>query len=98
MLSKLLLTKVALAGLTFLVAAPALAFDDGAAKPSKDDPSRRICRTVVPTGSRMIKRYCKTRADWEADAERAQRAVETSNAHSSLDSGMNSNNTPGGPH
>jgi hypothetical protein len=37
------------------------------------DPNKRVCKMVMPTGSRMGDRICKTAAEWQRDAEEAQR-------------------------
>jgi hypothetical protein len=70
-----ILTVAALAiGLGALGSGPALAADDGASKPkkAKDDTSRRVCRSVVPTGSRMSGRICRTQAEWDAAMDKSQ--------------------------
>ena len=43
---------------------------------SDDDQSRRVCREVTPTGSRFIKRECKTAAEWNKISENAQNEVD----------------------
>ena len=70
---------VALAmGLAVLGAGPAMARDAGepqaAAKPkaAKKDPSRRVCRNIIPSGSRLSIRDCRTQGDWDRAAEEAQ--------------------------
>lgn len=47
-----------------------------AATDATKDTSKRVCRSVTPTGSRFAQRVCKTRAQWETDAEKAQRLLE----------------------
>ena len=71
---KRIMTVAALAmGWTTLGSAPALAdgADDGS-KAKKDDTSRRVCRMVVPTGSRMSGRICRTQAEWDAAMDKSQ--------------------------
>jgi hypothetical protein len=74
-----ILTGAALAiGLGALGAAPAFAAEgDGGAKPkkAKDDTSRRVCKSVVPTGSRMSGRICRTKAEWDAAMDKSQENV-----------------------
>ena len=41
-------------------------------KKAEDDPSRRVCKVVTPTGSRMTKRVCRTHAEWAKSQEKAQ--------------------------
>lgn len=73
---KRIITVAALAiGLSAVGAGPALADDGaGASKPkkAKDDTSRRVCRMVVPTGSRMTSRICRTEAEWSASMDKSQ--------------------------
>lgn len=42
------------------------------AKSAKDDTSRRVCRAVVPTGSRLSTRVCRTQAQWDEAQRKAQ--------------------------
>lgn len=44
-------------------------------KKAKDDTSRRVCRVITPTGSRMTTRICKTQAEWDASQDKAQDGV-----------------------
>jgi hypothetical protein len=39
------------------------------------DPSRRVCKTLTPTGSRLVKRFCQTQAEWDEIAKAAQDSV-----------------------
>ena len=60
-------------GLTTLGAGPAYADEgDGATKPKKADTSRRVCKSVVPTGSRVSSRMCRTQAEWDAAMDKSQ--------------------------
>jgi hypothetical protein len=43
------------------------------AKKKAPDPNKRICKMIIPTGSRMGDRVCKTAAEWQHDADEAQR-------------------------
>jgi hypothetical protein len=72
-----IITIAALAiGMGALGAAPASAADDGASKPKKaEDTSRRVCRVVVPTGSRVNSRICRTQAEWNAAMDKSQESV-----------------------
>ena len=36
------------------------------------DTSRRVCRNIRPTGSRLGTRSCRTQADWDREAETTQ--------------------------
>jgi hypothetical protein len=60
-------------GMGALGATPASAADDGASKPKKaEDTSRRVCRVVMPTGSRVNSRICRTQAEWNAAMDKSQ--------------------------
>ena len=37
-----------------------------------EDRSRRICRDVTPSGSRLVRRLCRTQAEWDESAQRSQ--------------------------
>jgi len=73
-------STLAFAGCMVLVAAPAFASDPV----SRQDPSKRICKIVTPTGSRMTQRVCKTAEDWKRDQDYAQSRIEE-NARSMRD-------------
>jgi hypothetical protein len=74
MTKKPLLVVLAVAIAAYLPTNTALA-NDGAAKPGADG-SKRVCRNLVLTGSRMTKRHCRSQAEWDADAERARRDLQ----------------------
>lgn len=42
---------------------------------SPPDPSRRVCKSLTPTGSRVPKRFCMTQLEWDEAAKRAQDSV-----------------------
>ena len=44
------------------------------AKPAAtpDDPDKKICRRQTPVGSSIEQRVCKTKAQWDVEAENAQ--------------------------
>ena len=90
--AKRILTSSALAlGLAALWAGPALA-DSAPGKAKKDDPSRRICRSEVPSGSRLTIRTCRTKAEWDEARDRTQEGLlrhqtnESSNTEQDLSS------------
>lgn len=39
---------------------------------TEDDSSRRVCRNITPTGSRMTERKCRTQAEWDASRKKTQ--------------------------
>lgn len=43
---------------------------------ARDDASRRICRMVTPTGSRLAIRSCRTKAEWDEEAAQSRRGAE----------------------
>lgn len=45
------------------------------AKKGKDDTSRRICKVVMPTGSRMTTRICRTQAEWDRSMDKSQQGL-----------------------
>jgi hypothetical protein len=74
-----MITVAALAmGLGLAGASPGLADDAaGLSQPdkAKTDTSRKICRMVVPTGSRMTNRICRTQAEWDKAMDKTQQGV-----------------------
>ena len=76
MRARQVITVAALAmGLGVLGAAPAVA-DEAAGtsqpKKAKSDTSRIICRNLVPSGTRMSSRICRTQAEWDASRDKSQ--------------------------
>jgi hypothetical protein len=71
-------------GLNVVVASAAFAAEASAATvagqeqpaDAKDDASRRVCKMVMPTGSRLALRTCRTKAEWERQALQYQRDAE----------------------
>lgn len=45
---------------------------DAAAEGKARDPSRRVCRSLLPTGSRLPQRTCRTQAEWDRIEEQAR--------------------------
>jgi len=41
-------------------------------KATAKDNSRRICRTLTPSGSRLTRRVCRTQAEWDQSRDRTQ--------------------------
>jgi hypothetical protein len=52
------------------------AADQPAKKKNSDDPNRRICKMVIPTGSRMGERVCRTAAEWQSDQDKAEQHLQ----------------------
>ena len=44
----------------------------GEAKSTDYDPSRRVCRSITPTPSRLTRRVCRTQIEWEEISREAQ--------------------------
>lgn len=40
------------------------------------DPSRRVCRMIQPTGSRLAIRRCQTQAEWDAEGDQSREAMQ----------------------
>lgn len=66
------------ATLAFAAATPAIANDDRSIKPAvetaaapkhADNPKQRVCLRDTPTGSRVVREYCKTRAEWAREGQ-----------------------------
>jgi len=94
---KPIVTAGALAiGFGALWATPALTGGSAAAaaaetqpRAAANDPSRRVCRNVVRSGTRLASRYCRTQAEWDEAGESARRLVqEGQNEGSSRDGEM----------
>ncbi|HST35484.1 MAG TPA: hypothetical protein VLK25_02490 [Allosphingosinicella sp.] len=64
-----LLAATAFVGATGVSAAPDKQAD------TKDPRSRRVCRTVMPSGSRLTTRVCRTQAEWEEGRSKTQQGV-----------------------
>jgi hypothetical protein len=45
------------------------------AKQAKIDEGRRVCRNLVPSGSRISARICKTQAEWDRAMDKTQEGV-----------------------
>lgn len=71
-------------------------FKAGGEESAGDDTSKRICRNMIVSGSRLSTRSCRTKAAWDKDGERAQRHVEELQTDfSAKDGGANSYGTTG---
>lgn len=44
--------------------------------PRTTDPSRRVCRSIRPTGSRLSTRQCRTQAQWDELREETRQFVQ----------------------
>lgn len=44
-------------------------------KSTANDPSRRVCRVITPTSSRLTTRVCRTQAEWDQSAREAQESA-----------------------
>ncbi|HWJ39131.1 MAG TPA: hypothetical protein VNR86_10275 [Sphingomicrobium sp.] len=81
--SRFALTVAFTGSLALVCGTVALAAGQVAPGPSqgavKADTGKRICREVTPTGTRFMKRVCKTPDEWEHDTDTAQRHLDESN-------------------
>ena len=59
-----------------LISVAAHAEDKAVPETQKPDKSKRVCKTIVPTGSRFGTRTCRTQEDWDRDREASQRFLE----------------------
>lgn len=48
----------------------------GAEAKSKPDKSKKVCRSIVKSGTRFSQRICRTKEAWDKDAEAAGRYLE----------------------
>jgi hypothetical protein len=81
-------------GIGALLAFPAMANSGGEARSkdkSADDSSRRICRSLTPTGTRFPVRVCKTKADWDLEMRQTQ---DSALAHQYRNSGASESSGP----
>jgi len=60
--------------LTGAGAAPAGAMVQSDTKANQDR-SRRVCRTITPTSSRLVQRVCRTQQEWDEQARATQDSV-----------------------
>jgi hypothetical protein len=67
---------VAAVGAGMLWSSLAAAADEPNKQKHSDDPNRRICKMVIPTGSRMGERICKSAAEWQKDQDAAERHLQ----------------------
>ena len=77
------LSLIALAALTVGAATiPAQADIASQSKRVSADPNERVCEDVIQTGSRLAKkRFCGTRAEWEAKKKADRDVVEDAQRH-----------------
>lgn len=61
--------------LTSGVSVPAATAQEQGKTTVQNDRSRRVCRTEVPSGSRLARRTCRTQAEWEEAQYRTQDGV-----------------------
>jgi hypothetical protein len=56
--------RTILASAVVVLASPGWAQDAPPRTATAPAPEMKVCRSIVPTGSIMAKRYCLTRAEW----------------------------------
>ncbi len=57
-----------------LVAVP-VTVQAGAKTKAAQNPAKRVCRVVTPTGSRLVQRICRTQEEWDYNEKKAQDGV-----------------------
>jgi hypothetical protein len=67
------ISKMAMA-VCALVAVPAMV-EAGAKTKAEQNPAKRVCRVVTPTGSRLVERVCRTQEEWDYNEKKAQEGV-----------------------
>jgi hypothetical protein len=60
-------------GLGALMASGALA--GTGSQGSDNDGSKRVCRNITPSGSRLTTRICRTKAEWDAIRDKTQQGM-----------------------
>ena len=78
MRAKRMMTAAALSmGLGLASVGAPLPGDSAAAKPKADeeDTSRRVCRNLTPSGTRLTTRVCRTQAEWAKSMDKTQDSV-----------------------
>ena len=66
---------------TFAAGTAPAAAQESQPRTSRADTSRRICRNLVLSGTRLSRRSCRTERAWEEDAEAARRLQGESAIH-----------------
>lgn len=74
MISNLIVVALGLATTTLPVAVNGPVQGAGETKP---DEAKKICRRITTTGTRLPKRICRTKAEWDSDADQVKRDVRT---------------------
>ena len=68
----------------------AAAAAEGQPKAAPNDTSRRVCRNLIRSGTRLTTRYCRTQAEWDEAGESARRFLQEGQTEgSSRDGEMN---------
>src|SRR5438045_9742418 len=78
------------------VAMPARAGETSSTDASKPDKSKKVCRTIVTTGTRFSQRHCRSKEDWDKDAETSARYLEESQTYGYARDGVNTAPTGSG--
>jgi hypothetical protein len=71
-----------------LTGEPAAATAEAQPKAAGNDTSRRICRNLVRSGTRLSTRFCRTQREWDESAEGARRLVQEGQADGSSRDGQ----------
>ncbi|MFZ8887753.1 MAG: hypothetical protein ACO200_12910 [Steroidobacteraceae bacterium] len=73
----------------FATLAPADEPATAAVEPTKNE--RRVCKSVVPTGTRLPKKTCLTVAQWDEARKIAQEATEKGQSSAQMTNGIQGN-------
>lgn len=57
-------------------------------QPKANETSRRVCRNLVRSGTRLSTRYCRTQAEWDAAGEGARRFLQEGQEEGSFRDGQ----------
>lgn len=77
MISTLIVVALGLATTPLPAAAEGPVQGTTEAKPGPSADAKKICRRITVTGTRMPKRFCRTKAEWDSDADQVKRDLRT---------------------
>src|SRR5687768_7445041 len=66
---------VALAVFAALVVPASSAAAAGPKTRAGGNPAKRVCKMMMPTGSRLVERVCRTKEEWEYNERKAQEGL-----------------------
>lgn len=55
------------------------------ATPESSADAKKVCRRITTTGTRLPKRICRTKAEWDSDADQVKQDVRTGPGNAARD-------------